>query len=153
MAGDRAFCPAPAVASHGHRRPNLGAGPVVPLRRRTRMRAHSRIVVTLLALFALVASVASAQGAWPSTPWQTMPGGDASGDRIDLALVARTGDLVGTRRVERIDAPSGYTTGSSVTVVLEGSEEEASRSLRTHLPYGAVLDLAVGDVVEVSAHS
>jgi hypothetical protein len=117
------------------------------------MRTDSRLGIALFALVASIASTASAQGAWPSTPWQTMPRGDASGDRVDLALVALTGDLVGTRRVERIDAPSGYATGTSVTVVLEGTEAEASRSLRAHLPYGAVLDLAASDVVDVSAHS
>jgi hypothetical protein len=117
------------------------------------MSAHLRLGMTVLALVVSMASMASAQRRWPSTPWQTVAGGDASGDRIDVALVENAGDLTGTRRVARIDAPSGYTTGTSVTIVLEGTEAEPSRSLRAHLPYGAQIDLAVGDVVDVRAHA
>ncbi len=100
----------------------------------------------------LVASSASAQSGAGSL-WHTQPGGDASGDRISVELGQREGALHGTRRVERIDAPSGYTTGTLATVVLAGSEPEDRRSIRVHLPYGASLDLAAGDVVDVDATS
>lgn len=118
------------------------------------MRATARLGMVLLVLVTSIAG-ASAQPAstWPHTLWQTAPGGDASGDRISAALVERTGDLTGTRRVERIDAPSGYTTGTTATIVLEGAEAEPARSIRVHLPYGAVLDLAAGDRVDVRAHA
>ena len=114
---------------------------------------RTRLGLTVVALVLSIAGGASAQQAWPSTPWRTVPGGDASGDRIHLELLEPTGSLTGTRRVERIDAPSGYTTGTTATIVLEGTEPERARSLRVHLPYGAVLDLAAGEVVDVTAHA
>lgn len=114
---------------------------------------RTRLGLTVVALVLSIAGGASAQRAWPITPWQTVSGGDASGDRVHLELVEPAGSLTGTRRVERIDAPSGYTTGTTATIVLEGTEPERARSLRVHLPYGAALDLAAGEIVEVTAHA
>lgn len=98
--------------------------------------------------FALAAS-ASAQAAL----WQTPEGGDAGGNYVRVELTEHEAELRGTRRVERIDAPSGYTTGTLARIVFSGSEPEARRTLRVHLPYGARLDLAAGDEVEVNATS
>lgn len=112
----------------------------------------TRIGITLTLV--LAASGASAQrNAAQLAAWRTPSGGDPSGNYLSVQLAEREASLRGTRRVERIDAPSGYTTGTTATVVFEGREPEADRSLRVHLPYGASLDLAVGDVVDVEASS
>lgn len=113
----------------------------------TRISLVSAIVIALATFGSMGASAQTA------ATWQTPAGGDASGNFLSVSLAQRQSTLRGTRRVERIDAPSGYTTGTLATVVLEGSEPEARRSIRVHLPYGAVLDLAAGDTVEVEARS
>jgi hypothetical protein len=83
--------------------------------------------------------------------WTTVAGGDRTGDYVRIELGQEVGELRGERRVEGIHARSGYTTGTLARVVLSGSEPEANRTLRVHLPYGANLDLAAGDRVQVSA--
>src|SRR5690606_28280284 len=90
---------------------------------------------------AVVLSLASASAAQSGrqtpAPWRTPPGGDASGDYVGVRYIEDVGELRGTRRVERVDVRDGYTTGSTVIVVLAGAEPEPSRSFRVHLPYGA----------------
>jgi hypothetical protein len=83
------------------------------------MASMARWGATVLALGLITAS-ASAQ----STTWQTVQGGDASGDYVRVELRAREGEIRGTRRVASIVAPSGYTTGTSATIVFEGTEPE-----------------------------
>ncbi len=85
--------------------------------------------------------------------WSTVHGGDSSGDTLMIERGVHEGTLRGARTVERLDRTTGYTTGGMTTIVLSGDESEAGRTIRVHLPYGAVLDLAQGDHVSVEASS
>lgn len=85
--------------------------------------------------------------------WATVSGGDPSGDHVLIERGEDEGTLSGARTVDRVDRTTGYTTGGMTTIVLSGSEREAARTIRVHLPYGAILDLAQGDRVSVQASS
>lgn len=112
------------------------------------MRVMARWMMALGLVFALAAS-ASAQTA----RWSTVHGGQASGDTLMIERGVHEGTLRGARTVERLDRTTGYTTGGMTTLVLSGTESEDARTIRIHLPYGAVLDLAQGDHVDVEASS
>ena len=58
-------------------------------------------------LCSLLASTAAAQG----TRWQTIAGGDASGDYVSVDRPVASGTLGGARTVERLTRTTGYTTG------------------------------------------
>ena len=83
----------------------------------------------------------------------TSAGGDSSGNFLSVESNAHEGTLHGDRRVERLDVHGGYTTGSLTEIVIAGSEPEAIRTLRVHLPYGIALDLARGDRVHVEVRA
>jgi hypothetical protein len=101
------------------------------------------------ALVMMMAAPAMAQG----TRWQTVAGGDPSGDYVSVERPIHEGALAGARTIERLVRTTGYTTGGTTTIVLSGTEAEEARTIQVHLPYGAELELAQGDAVQVSMSS
>jgi hypothetical protein len=113
------------------------------------MRMRTTTVVSAFLFLSAIASTAVAQ----STRWASIPGGDTSGEYLSVERGAPEGTLSGTRTIASLTRTTGYTTGSTTTIVLSGSEPESARTIRVHLPYGAALDLAQGDRVEVELAS
>jgi hypothetical protein len=102
---------------------------------------------------AITLTFGAASAAAQSARWQTVTGGDPQGDYVTVDRPVHEGTLSGARTVERIARTTGYTTGSITTIVVSGTEAEGARTITVHLPYGAELDLAQGDAVNVSVSS
>lgn len=115
------------------------------------MTRTTRWACLALALMLSLAPLAAAQPSSSEHPprWQTIPGGDAQGDHLHVTRPVHDGSLRGARTVERVTPAAGSTTGSETVIVLSGSEPESQRTVSVHLPYGARIDLAAGQAVEV----
>lgn len=119
------------------------------------MRRALLAISTFLLFTLAMGTLGRAQPAASEAParWQTILGGDAQGDYVRVTRPVDEGTLRGRRTVERVTPRVGVTTGGETAIVLSGSEPEAQRTVSVHLPYGARLDLAAGESVEVELAS